>query len=128
MEGESTAAEQRSIESDMMGLWIQWSGTKYTAKTGNRGQEKGKPLDSLSFSRMHQKRKKSQQKNKSGCSHSSQNTQTHAELKMGAHDKTKTSGDDEETEECLWPSDELAEGRNLFCSSFHPQAQHTRLG
>lgn len=89
MEEESTAAEQRSIASDMMGLWIQWSGTKYTAKTGDRGQEKGKPLDSLSFSRMHQKRKKSQQKNKSGCSHSSQNTQTHAELKMGHTTKLK---------------------------------------
>ena len=46
----------------------------------------------------------------------------------GAHDKIKTSADDEETEECLWPSEELAEGRNLSCSSLHPQAQHTRLG
>lgn len=37
------------------------------AKTGDRGQEKVKPLDNLSFSRMHQKRKKSQQRTKVGA-------------------------------------------------------------
>lgn len=64
MEGESTAAEQRSIESDMMGLWIQWFGTKYTAKTGDRGQEKGKPLDSLIFKNASEGKEKSTEEQK----------------------------------------------------------------
>lgn len=123
---ESTTAEEKCMQSDMMELWIQ----RQRQVTGVR--KKSNLGQSLIFKNASKEKEKSA-KDKSGCSHcgclhGSQYTQTYAELKMGCTTKLKPSGDDEETGGCLRPSDELAEGRNLFCSSLHPQAQHTRLG